>query len=247
MRGSNTVSVIMATYNGERYIREQIESIVSQMGDDDELIISDDGSVDNTMQICRTYAENDKRISCINGPHKGYVYNFEFLMSQAKNEIIMISDQDDVWRENKIAIVREHFQEHPNAWVVLHDADYIDDSGNTIGETIFRDRKAKHGFIKNLIKSSYYGCCMSLSKDYKNIILPFPMHALSYDQWIGLFAEKSNRSVFCEKTLIHHRVHDSNQTKKRNIVYRLMFRTILLFYMLLLEIRYNRYKGRNEE
>lgn len=94
------ISVCMATYNGEEYIKEQLESILCQLGEMDEIIISDDGSTDNTLNIIESY--NDSRIKIhINTGKHGFVYNFENALQKAKGEYIFLSDQDDIWLPEK--------------------------------------------------------------------------------------------------------------------------------------------------
>lgn len=230
-----TVSVVLASYNGGKFIEKQIDSIICQLRPYDELIISDDGSTDETLSIIKSF--NSSNVKLVDGPHRGYIENFESLIAKTKGDIIVISDQDDVWKKDKLERIRDAFNDNKSAWVILHNADYIDDEDITCGNSIFYDRNAKHGFIKNLLKSSYYGCCMAISREYKNIIIPFPLREMSYDQWIGLFAEKHNRAVFIDECLIHHRIHETNQTQKRNILYRIQFRITLLKYMYLLEKR----------
>ena len=230
-----TVSVVLASYNGGKYIEKQIDSILCQLKPDDELIVSDDGSTDETLTVVKSFSSNN--IKVVDGPHRGYIENFESLIAKAEGDIIVISDQDDVWEKNKLEKIRKAFSDNRDTWVVLHNADYIDQYGTRCGQSIFFDRNAKHGYLKNLMKSSYYGCCMAISREYKYIIIPFPLKILSYDQWIGLFAEKHNKSVFIDECLIHHRIHGTNQTQKRNLLYRIRFRSVLLKYMYLLEKR----------
>lgn len=229
-----TVSVVMATFNGEKFIEKQIDSILRQLDETDELIISDDGSTDDTIKIIQRYEANYKNIHYYDGPHKGYVENFQFLFSKAKNELIMISDQDDIWEHDKINEVRRTFQMNPNSWVVVHDACFIDEKDQLLDGSIFDTRNAHNGFARNLIKSMYYGCCMTLKRDYLEFILPFPMTSASYDQWIGLFAELKKKSVILNKPLIRHRLHGSNQSVGRGFFYRLWFRVELLKYIILL-------------
>ncbi len=232
------VSVVLATYNGEKYLREQLDSILNQLGQDDELIISDDHSKDNTIEIIEEYIKKYPIIKFVKGPGKGYIYNFEFLIKQTEKDIILISDQDDVWMPNKVERVRQEFEKNKDIWVALHDAEYIDETGHALSGQMFKIRNAQKGFFQNWIKSAYYGCCMAFSKEYKNIIMPFPMHLFSYDQWIGLLAELFHKSAFIYEPLIERRLHGNNETTKRGFWYRIAFRLVVMLYTIILAIRY---------
>lgn len=96
------ISVCIATYNGEKYLKEQLDSIIPQLTAQDELIISDDGSKDTTMEIIKRYAANDSRIKVYKGPGKGVIANFEFAINQTQGEFIFLADQDDVWLPEKV-------------------------------------------------------------------------------------------------------------------------------------------------
>ncbi len=95
-------SVCIATFNGGRYLREQLDSILSQLSAEDEVIISDDGSVDDTWDILTEYAEKDRRIKLFSGPRQGLIANFGYAIQQTKGELIFLADQDDVWLETKV-------------------------------------------------------------------------------------------------------------------------------------------------
>ena len=227
----------MATYNGDKFIRAQIESILEQIGKNDELIILDDGSSDNTCEIIQEYARKYDNVFVFDGPHKGYIENFQFLLSKTKNDLVMISDQDDIWEKNKVEKIKKVFDSNRDIWVVIHDASFINKSGVKLEGTIFRERNAKSGFLNNLIKSMYYGCCMTLSREYVDFILPFPYTVAAYDQWIGLYAEYKKKTFVLNESLIKHRLHDNNQSIKRSMIYRIWFRYIMLKYVISLEHR----------
>ena len=95
------ISVCIATYNGEKYLAEQLDSILLQVSEEDELIISDDGSTDHTLEILRTYAANYPQIQLLQGPGQGVIANFAFALTHTKGEVIFLADQDDVWLPNK--------------------------------------------------------------------------------------------------------------------------------------------------
>ena len=118
------ISVCLASYNGEKYIKEQLDSILSQLNDEDELIVSDDGSTDSTPEILSSYSEQFPILRIVKGPGKGVIKNFEYAISLAKGELIFLSDQDDIWCSSKVSRVKEAFSSSgKNCMLVLHDAE----------------------------------------------------------------------------------------------------------------------------
>ena len=221
------VSVIMATYNGEKYIREQVDSILKQLNSDDELIISDDGSSDNTINIVREYKSDIIKI--VSGPGKGVRDNFDFVLRLVENEIVMIADQDDIWCDDKVEIIKREFKENSFAKLIMHNAYEYHESEplQESRKTIFLARKAKHGLVRNILYSTYYGCCIALRKEYMEQLLPFPVEIL-YDQYLGNCAELDKCSLFVNKPLIYHREHGDNWSHKRKLLERIQIRMKLM-------------------
>lgn len=208
MKRNYMISVAMATYNGEKYIKEQLDSILSQLNVDDELIISDDGSTDNTLNIIEAY--HDRRIKIYNGPRKGVKQNFANAISHCNGKYIFLSDQDDTWTENKIVIMLEAFENNEQVKVVVHDNVIVDENMNIIKESFYKLRNSKPGIIKNIIKNSYIGCCMAFDASLKEKILPIPNNIEMHDQWIGIICEKYGKSVFIKDRLINYCRHGDN-------------------------------------
>ena len=103
------ISVCLATFNGEKYIYQQLSSILSQLSDIDEIIVSDDGSADKTIEIVKSI--KDKRIKLFHNPYRqGIIHNVENALRESKGNIIFLSDQDDVWLNNKISVCLQHLQ-----------------------------------------------------------------------------------------------------------------------------------------
>lgn len=204
------ISVVLAAYKGEKYICAQIGSILGQLGENDELIVSDDFPKGKTKDAVFERFGDDSRIVYLEGPSKGVIENFEFAISRARGEYIFLCDQDDVWLDGKVQTVVEKLEN--GADLVLHNALIVDGKLHKTGETAFEINRTKKGFIRNIIKNSYQGCCMAFRSELKKYILPFPKKIPMHDQWIGLMAEKHGNVVFIDEPLILYRRHGGNVT-----------------------------------
>ena len=227
------ISVCMATYNGEKYLKEQLDSILKQIKSSDELIISDDGSTDSTCTIIREYQKEYKNINLIDGPKMGVQKNFENALKKSKGDIIFLSDQDDIWMNNKVDVVLDAFQ-NPNVVLTLHDAQIVDQNEQVIEDSFFEHRGSQSGLFKNLWKNSYLGCCMAFHRRLLSKILPFPQVPLMHDIWIGLMALKYGRIGIIQEPLLLYRRHGGNasvnlEKKSSNS---LTFKILYRFYIL---------------
>ncbi|GAB4015098.1 glycosyltransferase family 2 protein [Spirosoma koreense] len=200
------VSVCMATYNGALFIEEQIISILNQLSDDDELIISDDGSTDSTISLIESFC--DPRIHLVINPRYGSaVRNFENALRHAKGKVIFLSDQDDIWYPDKVEVLLKDLNHYD---LVLTDCRVVDEQGHTLSESFFASRGSQLGFWRNLWKNSYMGCCMAFNRKVLTYALPFPKHIHMHDWWIGLLTELHGTSYFRNQPLIQYRRHKAN-------------------------------------
>lgn len=214
MKRDYFISVAMATYNGEKYIREQLESILKQLNEDDEIIISDDGSTDNTINIIKSF--EDKRIKIFDGPRNGVKQNFANAIYNCTGKYIFLSDQDDIWCDNKINIVLKNFEKE-KCMCIVHDCIVFDSSNDdVIYDSFYKYRNSGRGIIKNIWKNTYIGCCMTIDARMKNTILPIPNDIEMHDQWIGLLCEKEGKSLFINDKLINYRRHNDNVTNMKH-------------------------------
>lgn len=167
------ISICMATYNGEKYIAEQIDSILMQMRDADELVISDDSSSDNTIEIIKRY--KDPRIKLYEGnKFRSPILNFEYVIKCAKNSIITLADQDDVWLDGKLDLIRKYFLINNVRSVLVMDNYVVDMHLNIVNPSLFELINSGNGFFKNLKKNTFLGCNLAFTSDLLKYILPFP-------------------------------------------------------------------------
>ena len=204
------VSVCMAAYRGERYIGEQIRSILSELRQGDELLVSDDAPGGETERIVRAFAQTDARVRYLRGEGKGVVRNFERVLTAAAGDVLFLSEQDDVWLPGKVDAVLREIEN--GACLVVHDARVVDESLQTIAPSFFALRHSRAGFLRNFLRNSYMGCCMALTRPVLGRALPFPPDLPMHDQWLGLAAEKYGRTCFLPQPYLLYRQHGGNVT-----------------------------------
>lgn len=222
------ISICMATYNGEKYIKEQLDSILHQLNENDELIISDDSSTDKTLEIIKSY--NDKKIKLFEKQNfKSPIFNFENAIKNASGDIIILADQDDIWHENKLQIIKKSFTNINKPSLKLFNGDCIDAQKNIVNEDLFIYLNAKQGFIRNIIKNSFIGCNIAFTKHLLNYALPFPKNIPMHDSWLGLCAYMFGDVEFVDEKIFSYRLHENNFTSKKNSLFRkLQIRYILI-------------------
>lgn len=206
------ISVALAYYRGEQYIEEQLESILPQLSLTDEVVISVDDITESGKKLLRALQDGDDRIRIIRGPGQGVVRNFDRAIRACRGDIVFLSDQDDIWADDKVSKVLKAFED-PEVKAVLHDAQIIDESGKLRHEpSLFAFRKSKPGLLKNLLRNSYVGCCMAFRRDLIPLICPIPKEMYMHDFWIGLAAEKTGKVALIREPLLFYRRHSANVT-----------------------------------
>lgn len=227
------ISVCMATYNGEKYIKEQLSSILSQLSEKDEIIVSDDSSIDKTVEIIESF--KDKRIKILkNNKFRQPNLNFENALKYSKGDIIFLSDQDDVWVENKVEIILNQLKKYD---LIVSDAFITDKKLNITNESLFSEVNSNRGILKNIIKNTYYGCCMAFKRKVLKKALPFPKtREIGHDLWLGIIADRYFKVKFLKEKLIYFRRHENTLTtikkSKRRLIVKLLGRVKVLYYFL---------------
>ena len=200
------ISVCMATRNGAIFIREQLDSILPQLNQEDEIVISDDCSTDDTLTVIRSF--QDPRIRLFESrSERGITRNFEASLKASKGEFIFLADQDDVWLPGKVKKMEKALKDYD---LMMSDCQLVDDNLRVQRHSFYDLNKSGKGFFKNLIKNSYMGCCMAFNRRIRERALPFPSDIPMHDFWIGLIAEIYFSVYFMPEILVLHRRHDSN-------------------------------------
>jgi glycosyltransferase involved in cell wall biosynthesis len=227
----------MATYNGSAYLCEQLDSILSQLQADDELIISDDHSTDETQAILSGY--QDARIKIFKNPDKhGLVQNFAYAMAQAKGNFIALSDQDDVWHPDKIASMMEAFATDPKTTLVLSNGILIDANGRLLSQRLYENDRFLSGILANLVKNRYQGSTMAFRREILSAVLPFPDGIPMHDSWIGMVNAIIGQTVYLPQLLLFYRRHNGNVTSLRHgPIFRMMSQRFRLAWSLMLRLK----------
>ncbi|WP_051416462.1 glycosyltransferase family 2 protein [Asinibacterium sp. OR53] len=203
------ISVVMATYNGERFIGAQLNSILEQTYPNLELIIVDDGSTDGTANLLKQYAERFNNIRLFfNEQNIGYVRNFEKGMLLAAGDFLALSDQDDIWDKQKLSLLMQEIGDHP---VVYCNSELIDYNGNLTGKKL-SDIKRLGDFddcLSFLVGNSAPGHAMIIRRSLVRASVPLaPM--IPHDHWLGFVATLTGKIKFVDKVLVQYRQHNAN-------------------------------------
>ncbi len=207
------LSIVLAAYNGQAYLPQQLASIFPQLQKGDELILSIDPSSDQTKAIAYTlfqaHQDHPAHLILLNGPGKGVVKNFEHALGHAQNPIIVFCDQDDVWLDNKLACIRKAFLQNPKLQAFLHDAILCDANLNPIASSFMAYHHSQEGFVQNIWRNSFIGCCLAIRKEIVDQSLPFPAIPM-HDQFLGLQALRAGEVWFYQEPLIYYLRHEAN-------------------------------------
>lgn len=232
----------MATYNGTKYIEIQLQSILRQLDLNDEVIILDDYSTDETLDLVRKI--DDKRIKIFkNEVNKGHVYSFGRVIELATKDIIFMSDQDDIWLDGRVKLMKDKLL-NSGALLISTNSNFIDSDGKILDfslDGVSSESSARH--LKNIIdifigKTNYVGCAMAFKKELRNLILPIPFYVESHDLWIAMGANIIKSNLHIDEPTLSRRIHGENASiVKRKLLPKLWSRIIFLISLMHLYYR----------
>ena len=194
----------MATYNGATYLREQLESFITQTRQPDELIVCDDDTL-IILDEFKKVASFDVHIH-VNKKNLGYAQNFNKALSFCSGDLVFLSDQDDVWFKDKIATITEIAEKDSRNEVFMNDAELTHENLTPTGITILSQHRS--GGVSNDI--FVLGCCAAVRGRFLKQILPVPVETYSHDCWIVTLADGLKRRCIIGETLQYYRRHGKN-------------------------------------
>ena len=213
------IDILLPTYNGEKYLKQQIESILNQSYKNIKIIISDDCSKDKTLEILKQYQNNKNIEIYFQEKNIGVTKNIEFLLQKVTANYYMLADQDDIWKVEKVEKSLEKLKQE-NVDLVFGDLEIVDENLNTIHPS-FNDymkltkkiKKYVHSYKLNYLYNCITGCTILAKKETIKDILPIPKTSkhLIHDHWIGLIANLNGKVAYMPEKYIKYRQHGTNE------------------------------------
>jgi len=214
----NSISILLSTYNGERFLKEQLESLFLQKEVSFEIIVRDDGSNDKTIDILKSY----KDISLIESKKNiGVINSYSILVGEALKrggDYIMFCDQDDIWMEEKVKITLDRIKKleniYPNTPILVHtDLEVVDENLNLIDSSFWHYQNIDpnlNSFNRLLLQNIVTGCTVMINRPLAHLIFPIPPKVIMHDWWIGLVASYFGKISYIKKSTIKYRQHNKN-------------------------------------
>ncbi|MDX9902411.1 MAG: glycosyltransferase family 2 protein [Aliarcobacter sp.] len=214
----NKIFILLSTYNGEKYLKEQLDSLFSQNYKNFKLIVRDDGSTDKTLEILKSY-NIELLSSCENlGVKKSFESLLAYAYENSDAKYFMFCDQDDVWNEDKIEKTLNKMNEmeklYKNTPILVHtDLEVVDENLHTINPSFMKLQnlnEKKNGLNNLLIQNTITGCTAMINRDLAKLCLPMSSNAIVHDWWVGLVASYFGKIGYLQQSTIKYRQHTSN-------------------------------------
>jgi GT2 family glycosyltransferase len=200
----------MALYNGSAYLLPQVHSILSQLREQDELVVVDDASQDASVGMLHSLSDLRLHVHR-NEKNLGVLATFEKGLRLAQGDILFLSDQDDLWLAGKVEKILSVFYSRPEITLVASDAQVIDESGALVASSFFAQRgRFSAGVLPNLLKNKYLGCTMAFRRSMLDHFLPIPNKVPMHDMWFGMLNDIYGCTYYLDQPLIAYRRHGNN-------------------------------------
>lgn len=231
----------MAVYNGAAYLQPQLQSILAQLRPNDEVVVVDDASQDNSAELLSDFSDPRVRLFH-NECNLGVLASFEKAMGLAQGDILFLSDQDDLWLQGKVDKISEAFSLNPDVTLIASDVQVIDETGCVVADSFFEQRgHFSAGVLHNLIKNKYLGCTLAFRRSMLEYFLPIPRDVPMHDIWFGLINDIYGKTLYIDQPLIAYRRHGSNVSPSVGapIMQKLVWRWRLVKSLLLRRLQYS--------
>jgi len=223
------ITVCLATYNGEKYLKEQIESLLNQTYKEFQILALDDCSTDSTINILKFYNIKTLEIEKNNGPSSSFSTLLSHALNDTKNHYFMFCDQDDIWEKDKIEkeykLMKEQESLYPNTPLLIHtDLTVVNENLEKISDSFIKYQNlnpSQTKLNKLLLQNIITGCTIMINRELALLSSPFPKEVIMHDWWIALVATTFGRIFYLPEATIKYRQHNSNKigAKGFNIQY----------------------------
>jgi glycosyltransferase involved in cell wall biosynthesis len=233
MSKETLISIALCTYNGERFLWEQLESLAGQTKRPDELIVIDDGSTDGTLSLLEKFAQTApfKVLISVNTTTLGVTKNFEKALTQCEGDFLFLCDQDDIWDVDKIAQMVSFLEQNPSVNVVFSDAFLVNENAVSLQQRLWESVRLYASQLEQwkkgesiglmLVGNRVAGCTMAIRRSFLQKILPFPTDIPDFlhDTWIAFVASMVDQIRFISTPLVNYRQHSAQQvgTRPKNL------------------------------
>lgn len=225
------ICVLLATYNGEKYLKQQLDSLLEQTYENFQILVRDDGSADATVEILKAYdvllLEGGENL----GAKKSFGVLLEYAMQESDAQYFMFCDQDDVWLPDKIEKTVEKMLEVESGdlqkpALVHTDLSVVNEKLGTIANSFWRYEHiepAKNTLSRLLMQNTITGCTMMINRSLASLALPVPGECIMHDWWLGLVAAAFGKIGYVPEQTIKYRQHGSNDTGAKKYSYKNVF------------------------
>lgn len=218
MKEENSVHVLLPTYNGELFLKDQIKSILNQTYKNIKLLIRDDGSTDKTLEIIRHFQVEDPRVIVLENKegNAGLVKSIEKLLQFSDADVIFFSDQDDYWLENKIQLFLENYT-NPEIPTLIHSNCYVTDDKLNVQYQFLNGVSHKKGLEDSLFHYFVQGASVMINSRLKEMLLPFPNDVYIHDRYFHIVSEIVGQRIYIDSSTMYYRQHGGNLIGSQSI------------------------------
>ncbi|MCF6172208.1 MAG: glycosyltransferase family 2 protein [Campylobacteraceae bacterium] len=225
------ILILLSTYNGDKYLQKQLNSLLSQIYKNIEIIVRDDRSSDETLDVISSYDVKLMESQSNIGSQKSFSLLLEYVLYHHNSNYFMFCDQDDIWEAEKIEKTYHKMQKmeriYPNTPILVHtDLEVVDENLKRIDKSFWHFENmdpSQNSFNRLLMQNTITGCTVMINRKLAELCLPIPNDAIMHDWWIGLVASKFGKIAYIDEPLIKYRQHSGNSIGAKRFGYLSIF------------------------